>query len=153
MLERIGETAYRLDLAASKPQALCRLHDVFHVNLLRRYRTNGLDYEAPPLEIDGEKHYKVQAIQKDRVVCGEMQYLVKWTGYDESENLWLTASQLDSAKQILEAYQRENQMDISRYITRCCVLTVTCCMCTSAVCRLQSCQACLLVTPQHLLHG
>ena len=42
-----------------------------------------------------------------------MQYLVKWTGYDESENLWLTASQLDSAKQILEAYQRENQMDIA----------------------------------------
>ena len=111
MLEHIGKMAYRLDLAARKRQALRRLHDVFHVNLLRRYRTNGLDYEAPPLEIDGEEHYKVQAIRKHHVICGEMQYLVKWTGYDESENLWLTASQLDSAKQILEAYQRENQMD------------------------------------------
>ena len=92
MLEHIGKTAYHLDLAASKRQALRGLHDVFHVNLLRSYRTNGLDYEAPLLEIDGEEHYEVQAIQKHRVVCGEMQYLVKWTGYDELENLWLTAS-------------------------------------------------------------
>ena len=89
------------------------LHNVFHVNLLRRYRTNGLDYEAPPLEIDGEEHYKFQPLRKHCVVRGEMQYLVKWIGYDESENFWLTASQLDSAKQILEAYQRENQMDIA----------------------------------------
>ena len=40
-----------------------------------------------------------------------MQYLVKWTGYDVSENLWLTASQLESAKQILETYQKENWID------------------------------------------
>ena len=91
MLERIGKTVYHLDLATSKCQALCGLHSVFHVNLLRQYRTNGLDYEAPPLEIDGEEHYKVQAIWKHRVVCREMQYLVKWTSYDESKNLWLTA--------------------------------------------------------------
>ena len=100
--------AYCLDLAASKSQVLCRLHPIFHINLLRRYRTNGLDYEAPPLEIDGEEQYEVPAIRKHHVFCGEMQYLVKWTGYDESENLWLTASQLDSVKQILEAYRRQN---------------------------------------------
>ena len=92
MLECIGETFYRLDLAASKRQALRGLHDVFHVNLLRRYRSNGLDHKAPPLEINGEEHYKVQAIRKHRVICEELQYLVKWTGYDESENLWLTNS-------------------------------------------------------------
>ena len=84
--------AYRLDLAASKRQALRGLHDVFHAHLLRCYWTNGLDYEAPPLEIDGEEHYKVQAIRKHRVVRGELQFLVKWTGCDDSENLWLTAS-------------------------------------------------------------
>ena len=99
--------AYHLDLAASKRQVLQRLHDIFHVNLLRPYQTNGLDYEEPPLEIDGEEYYEVQAIRKHRVVHGEVQYLVKWVGYDESENLWLTATQLDSAKQILEAYQRQ----------------------------------------------
>ena len=79
-------------MAASKRQALRGLHDVFHAQLLRCYRTNGLHYEPPPLEIDGEEHYKVQAIRKHRVIHGEMQYLVKWTGYDKSENLWLTAT-------------------------------------------------------------
>ena len=52
MLERIGKMAYHLNLAASKQQALQGLHDVFHVNLLRRYQSNGLDYEAPPIKID-----------------------------------------------------------------------------------------------------
>ena len=87
------------------------LHNIFHAHLLRCYRTNGLDYEAPPLEINGEEHYKVKAIRKYGVIRGEMQYLVKWTGYDKSENLWLITTLLDSAKQILEAYQREIQID------------------------------------------
>ena len=108
MLECIGKTAYHLDLDASKCQALRGLHNVFHVNLLRCYQSNGLDYEAPPLEIDGKEHYEVQAIRKHHVVHGEAQYLVKWVRYDELENLWLTASQLDSVKQILEDYQRQN---------------------------------------------
>ena len=92
MLERIGKTAYHLDLAASKRQVLCGLHDIFHVNLLRHYQINELDYKALPLEIYGEEHYEVQAIRKHCVVCGEAQYLVKRTGYNELENLWLTAT-------------------------------------------------------------
>ena len=68
MLERIGKMDYRLDLAASKRQALQGVHDIFHVNLLQHYRSNGLDYEAPPLEIDGEEHYEVQAIWKHCVI-------------------------------------------------------------------------------------
>ena len=59
MLECIGKMAYCLDLAASKRQALRGLHDVFHAHLLRCYRTNGLDYVALPLEIDGKEHYEV----------------------------------------------------------------------------------------------
>ena len=117
MLECIGKTAYHVDLAASKRQAPCGLHKVFRVNLLRCYLSNGLDYEALPLEINGEEHYKVQAIRKHCVICGDVQYLVKWVSYYESENLWLTATQLDSAKQIMEAYQRKNQMTDAVAIT------------------------------------
>ena len=71
MLERIGKTAYHLDLAASKRQALQILHSIFHINLLRCYRSNGLDYEAPPIKLNGEEQYEVQAIRKHHVVCGE----------------------------------------------------------------------------------
>ena len=68
MLERIGETVYHLDLAASKRQALQGLYDAFHINLLRCYQSNGLDHEALPLEINGEEHYEVQAIRKHRII-------------------------------------------------------------------------------------
>ena len=60
---------------------------------------------------DGEVQYEVQAIRKHCVVHGEVQYLVKWVRYDESKNLWLTATQLDLAKEILEAYRRQNQLN------------------------------------------
>ena len=70
ILERIGEMVCDVDLAASKYQVLRGLHNVFHVNLLRRYQGNRLHYEAPPPEIDGEEHYKVQAIRKHHVVQG-----------------------------------------------------------------------------------
>ena len=40
-----------------------------------------------------------------------MQYLVKWVRYDELENLWLTTSQLDLAKKILEACRRQSWLN------------------------------------------
>ena len=63
------------------------------------------------MAVDGEEQYKVEAIRKHRVVCGEMQYLVKWDGYNELESLWLTTSQLDSAKKTLEACRRQNWLN------------------------------------------
>ena len=110
--------AYQLELSASKRQVLQGLHNIFHVNLLRCYQTNGVDYEAPPIEIDGEEQYKAKARRKHRVIRGEIRFLVKWVRYNESENLWLTATQLDSAKQILEAYQRQNQLNSAMSIMR-----------------------------------
>ena len=58
------------------------------------------------MEIDGKEQYKVKAIRKHKVVCGEMQFLVKWVGCDDSVNLWLITNQLDLLKEILEAYRR-----------------------------------------------
>ncbi len=59
-MERIGQVAYRLDLARSK---LKGLHDVFHVSLLRPYRDNGLGSQAPPVSIeDDEVEWEVDAI-------------------------------------------------------------------------------------------
>ena len=72
ILEHIGKTAYQLDLLASKRQVLRGLHNIFHVSLLCHYRTNELDYKAPPVEIDGKEQYKVEAIWKHWVVHGEM---------------------------------------------------------------------------------
>ena len=36
---------------------------------------------------------------------------MNWVGYDESKNLWLAASQLDLAKEIVEAFRIQNRLN------------------------------------------
>ena len=64
VLERIGNTAYRLDL--SSRAALRGVHNVFHVSLLRNWLSNGVHADVPPIEIDGEAEYEVAAIKGHR---------------------------------------------------------------------------------------
>ena len=68
--ERIGETAYRLDL--SLRAALSGVHNVFHVSLLCNWHNNGVHADMPPIEIDGEAEYKVGKIKGHRVRNGEV---------------------------------------------------------------------------------
>ncbi len=74
---------YKLELPS-----LWRIHDVFHISLLRRYIPNDeklfpnrVQPPPPPAVIDGEKYYDVEAIlaynsRTDR-------YLVQWVGYSD----------------------------------------------------------------------
>ncbi len=68
IVERIGQVAYRLDLARSK---LRGLHDVFHVSLLRPFRDNGLGAQPPPVLIeDDDVEWEVDAILAHRTHQG-----------------------------------------------------------------------------------
>ena len=63
MLERIGQTAYRLDLTGGRQrQALKGIHDVFHVGLLKPYQDNGMAANAPPIAVDEHEEYKIKKI-------------------------------------------------------------------------------------------
>ena len=68
--ERIGETAYRLDL--SLRATLRRVHNVFHVSLLHEWHNNGVHADVPPIEIYGETEYKVGEIKGHHVHNGEV---------------------------------------------------------------------------------
>ena len=97
--ERIGNTAYHLDLSCSA--ALRGVHDVFHVSLLRGWLTNGVHANVPSIEIDGEAEYEVSKIKGHHERQGEMQYLTLFVGFDSSEDIWLTTVQLEHALQLL----------------------------------------------------
>ena len=61
--ERIGQTAYRLDLTGGRHrQALRGIHDVFHVGLLKPYKDNGMAANAPPIQVDEHEEYEVEKI-------------------------------------------------------------------------------------------
>ena len=53
--ERIGATAYRLDLSscAALRAALRGVHNVSHMSLLCNWHNNGVHADVPPIEIDG----------------------------------------------------------------------------------------------------
>ena len=59
MTERVGEVAYRLEL----PPELSRVHDVFHVLMLRHYVADHSNVIPPqPLEINSDLTYNEELV-------------------------------------------------------------------------------------------
>ena len=101
MLELIGSHAVRLNVPKG-------IHDVFHVNLLRRAAEDPLpsqqleNIEPPALLIDGSEEYEVEKICRHRRRGRGWQVLVRWRGYVEPT--WEPVRDLaDTAA--LEAYE------------------------------------------------
>jgi O-acetyl-ADP-ribose deacetylase (regulator of RNase III) len=60
-----------------------------------------------------EDEYEIEKVVDERRVdhnCTdpEYEYLVRWSGYDDTEDWWLKLSQLGSCMQMVEAFQRSN---------------------------------------------
>ena len=84
IIERIGAVAYRLEL----PPVL-KIHNVFHVSLLKRYKPGGRKAPPPlPTLVDGVPEYEVESITKHRRRGKTMRYRVKWLGYGDEHNSW-----------------------------------------------------------------
>lgn len=102
VLEKVNSRSFRLEL----PKTMSQLHPVFHVSLLERYRPNtivGRKLPPPlPIEIDGHKEYVVEGIEHSRLHRGQLEYLVKFEGYEDPE--WLLAKNLKNAPEIVAAY-------------------------------------------------
>ena len=81
---------YRLELPTQ-----WSIHPVFHIDLLTPYRetiTHGTNYLRPPPDlVDNEEEYEVEKILDSRLFGRHkrLQYLVKWAGYPDSENMWV----------------------------------------------------------------
>ena len=91
ILERIGEVAYRLAL----PSQLSRVHDVFHVSMLRKYEPNPshvLDWTD--LEVDEDASYEKRPVRVldrwDQVLRGKTIPLAKvlWKHHGVEEATW-----------------------------------------------------------------
>ena len=72
-----------------------RVHPVFNVSLLKVYK--GTLQRPAPVEVEGQTEYEIEKILAHRKSRGRLQYLVRWKGYDESEDMWLAESRLGNA--------------------------------------------------------
>ena len=113
---RIGENVYRLTL----PEAV-KLHPVFNVSQLRPYYDpSGMFPErtadpSPPVVVDGEDEYEVEAVIGHRDTSAGRQYLVKWVGYSALHNTWEPEALLEHAREEVDRYlQRPTRTRTSR---------------------------------------
>ena len=85
-----------------------KIHPVFHVDLLTPYKEtvfHGANYTRPPPDlINNEEEYEIERILDSRVRGRnrQVQYLVKWVGYPDSDNQWLDADHLTADDAIQE---------------------------------------------------
>ncbi|KND54120.1 hypothetical protein BSCH_00901c [Candidatus Paraburkholderia schumanniana] len=91
ILERVGQVAYRLEL----PSALSRLHNIFHVSLLKKYHPGPTHILEPEtIELDEALSYVEQPVQILERVIKELRPkkipLVKvlWRNHGLEEATW-----------------------------------------------------------------
>ncbi|XP_068317046.1 uncharacterized protein [Pyrus communis] len=95
--KRVGEVAYRLEL----PSELSKVHDVFHVSMLRHYVSDPLHLiPHQPLEINPDLIYDEEPVTildwKDKVLRNKIMRLVKvmWRNHSVEEATWETEKRM-----------------------------------------------------------
>jgi hypothetical protein len=90
IIQVMSPVNYRLELPTQ-----WNIHPVFHIDLLTPYREtimHGPNFTRPTPElIDGEEEYSVEKILDSRHFGRRrcLQYLVKWEGYPDADNMWV----------------------------------------------------------------
>ena len=91
ILERIGPVAYRLAL----PPELSQIHDVFHVSMLRRYRSDPSHIlQKQPIELREDLTYEEEPVEiiarEEKVLRSKIIPLVKvrWSNHFNKETTW-----------------------------------------------------------------
>jgi hypothetical protein len=90
IIQVMSAVNYRLELPTQ-----WSIHPMFHIDLLTPYKEtimHGPNFTQPAPElIDGEEEYSVERILDSRWFGRRwrLQYLVKWEGYPDSDNMWV----------------------------------------------------------------
>ena len=116
ILQVIGDgTAFKLKVPPHQ-----KFHPVQPISVLEpvKYSSEflGAHNEDPCLpvvsDVDGkvELEFEVEKILRHRKYRGKNRYLVKFLGYDDTHNEWLSEKDLENASEYLEEYKRENNV-------------------------------------------
>ena len=108
--EVIGQQAYKLSLSED-----WKIHPVFHVSLLKNWRTASLQEDQPiPTDVpeveepycEIEKMLRWRKIKRNKKIFKK--YLVVWKGYPVEEASWVQASQFSHPDQLKDYLKEDN---------------------------------------------
>ena len=103
MRKQLSPYAYELELPAS-----IQIHRVQPVSLLDPVVEDPLEglvvLPPPPVEVDGKEEYQVSGVEDSRMYRNQLQYLIRWTGYNSLT--WKPAKFVDGLQAVEEFHQR-----------------------------------------------
>ncbi|CAI7863423.1 unnamed protein product [Closterium sp. NIES-54] len=104
--EQVTPVTFRLHLPAS-----WKIHNAFHVQLLKPYQDTNKLYTGrqppppPPVLVNDELEYEVEyVLAHRRRRHGALEFLVRWKGYDPSEDSWVSEEDMSNARRSLRDY-------------------------------------------------
>ncbi|GAW04611.1 reverse transcriptase-RNase H-integrase [Lentinula edodes] len=110
ILSKVGSHAYRLDL----PGDLHKIHNVFHVDRLKPHFHDKFKRQTPPpppIFIKGETEHFVEDILDSKPKKGqpeEVEYLVKWEGYNDEFNSWVGWEGMVGSIELLRSWHKHH---------------------------------------------
>ena len=103
--EKLGPVNYRLKL----PDSMRRIHATFHVSLLEKAPQNAEIATNVEIEEETENEYEVEEILATERISGQPHYLVKWKGYDTSDNTWEPIGNLMGCHQLVRQFHQQRE--------------------------------------------
>jgi hypothetical protein len=105
----VGKAAVKLQL----PPHWTRVHNVFHVSLVRHYKPDAkVVHFPPPVDLDSNT-YEVERIINHKVKRGQgKMYLVRWKGWGPQYDTWEPRKHLSECLSVLKMYHKYAQLPL-----------------------------------------
>jgi len=101
----IKELSYELDLLKEM-----WIHSVFHAFMLQCCN-QFIPLQTIKMSVESDKEYQVKNILEKQMVSRKAHYLIKWKGYNTSENTWELIENLNSCARTLQHFERGRWQD------------------------------------------
>ena len=98
-----------------------RIHLVVNVSRIVLYKGQiERQKKIPPLpvEIEGEKEYKIEKILDRQDVRGKLKYLVRWKEYTAEEDTWKRLENLENTMKLVKEFEQEIRAEEIRQVER-----------------------------------
>ena len=113
MIEKVVSTnIVKLQLPTSM-----RIHLVVNVSQIVQYREQVRGQkkkEIKPIEVNGEKEWKVERILNKRKVRGIEKYLVQWKGFTVEHNTWEKEEDLVNTREAVDEFEERISTEVRR---------------------------------------